>query len=290
MILKDGVLAPYDRHIFVSLKRVLFQILFALLARPTFAQGTDTLFFGPDEYKLYQYVFPELNNTGDSLNIAIQLHKLHSLNHYLASEARKKGYDTIADIKADLHKLTQVLTARYLADQYRKNAPKEIVAVSDAEVKSYYLKNKHAYTQPGYTSYIKVYLTNTAETEKKARELLTPYLKNLPNGPDQIKKYDGEGVLLTYDHQMPLQNGYPYYQQLLQAKKGELIGPITLPDQKVMLLVTDIKHPVEIPYEQVKDVCRNNLIQEKISQALKNQEQQSLELYPVILNPILFHK
>jgi len=249
---------------------------------------TRPLYFNSTLYRLYQFVYPELFNNQDSLALKFQLHKLYSMQSYYEFLAKEKKIDTLRQTKNDLEQLFKILQTRYLAEYFRNNYS-QTVNITEEEIRQYYERNKQQFETPGKASYIKVFIPrNASDGEKKARELLKMYMQHLPTQPDEVKKTEENGILLSYDHEMPLKNFNPFTPQLVNVKKGQLVGPFPYGEQNVILLVTDITPSLLRPFEEVKEICRANAISDKLSTLQREMEQKADSLFPVFIDPEMF--
>lgn len=246
-----------------------------------FAQSLQPLIFGPKEYSLYQYVYPELSHLGDTSVLKTQLYKIYSLNRYYAELATRKGWDTLPQVKRDLEALYEILRMRFLADYYRQHAP-QITPATEQEALNYYRKNLHFFTIPGKVSYIVVsYSAQTPEGEKRARALLEPYRRQR----GQVSKLQQGDLILTYEQDIPLQKGYPFYEELRKGQEGQILGPIEKGDRRWLFLITELVPDQTRPFESVKEACLQNATQEKRLELLRQEEEEAMRRYPVILAP-----
>lgn len=277
MMGRDGVYRLYAEHIRFAITLGMM----GCLPPSLFAQSSQPLLFGPKEYRLYQYIYPELSHLGDTSILKTQLYKLYSLNRYYAKLAAGKGWDTLPQVKRDLEVLYEILKARFLADYYRQHISQTAPA-TEQEALAYYKKNLHLFTIPGKVSYIVVsYSAQSPDGEKRARALLEPYRRSRA----QISKVDQGDLILTYEQDIPLQKGYPFYEELRKGQEGQILGPIEKGERRWLFLITELVPDQVRPFESVREVCLQNATQQKRLELLRQEEEEAMKQYPIILSP-----
>lgn len=260
-----------------------FCFLFVITTFSSKAQRiSDTLFPDVRYYRCLQFADPGFFVPEDSVQLLQTLHKQHSVTKALAREAQRLGLDTLPDVAGDLALIQDLVKNRYLAQVMGNIVNSTVFEANDSEVYDYYKKHVSIFSETGKASYIKVFYRREGD-EARARAEISKYQKNLPVSWEQITKLDADGLFLSSDFDMPLNNQQPFTKYLENRKKGDVIGPFKFQDQYAVLLLLDITPTTPRPFNEVKDMCRSMLINEKKSKWFLELEEKAKKEFPVIL-------
>lgn len=243
---------------------------------------SDTLIPDARYYRCLQFADPGFFVPEDSVQLLQTLYKQHSVTKALAREAQRLGLDTLPVVAGDLALIQDLVKNRYLAQLMGNTVNQMVFEAKDSEVYDYYKKHISLFSETGKASYIKVFYRKEND-EARARSEISKYQKNLPVSWEQITKLDADGLLLSSDFDMPLNNQQPFTQYLENRKKGDVIGPFKFQDQYALLLLLDITPTTPRPFNEVKDMCRSMLINEKKSKWFLDLEERAKREFPVIL-------
>lgn len=267
---------------------IILLLLFIFISNRAFGQIRDTLYPDDQYFKCLQFTDPGFYVPHDSIQLLQTLHKQHSVIKALAREAVRLGLDTLPDVRAELTLIQDLVRNRYLAQLMNRYANDMVFEVSDSEVYDYYKNNISVFSEMGKVSYIRV-MYKKPQDETRARAEVSKYQKNLPRSWSQITKMDADGIVLTSDFDIPLNNQQPFTKYLEGKKKGDLIGPFRYQDQYVFLLVLDIVPTKPVPIKEVYEMCRSMLLNEKKSKWFIEFEERAKKEFPVILENIKFN-
>jgi len=234
-----------------------------------------------------QFVHPEFAFSPDSLDFTKRLFKSYVLSEAYADTARKLGLDKDPEIKRQLEIVKRLAENNYLAMIYQKNQV-ETIDITDAEAKKYYDENLIQFTEPGTYSFLQAYLTDTSmATIKKVKDLLTTYSK-MGSSLDQFKIGAEGQYSINYEKNLTLRSGDQYYQYFKNAKQNEMIGPITQDKNKIMLVLIEMVQEKTKPFNEVKEICRQNANMEKLNQKEIEFRKKAVDKYPLKLNKEYF--
>lgn len=234
-----------------------------------------------------QFVHPEFAFSPDSLDFTKRLFKSYILPEAYADTARKLGLDTDPEIKRQLEIVKRLAENNYLAMIYQKYQVKKI-DITDAEAKKYYDENWAQFTEPGTYSFLQAYISDTSSTTiKKVKELLSTYSK-MGSSLDQFKIGAEGQYSINYEKNLTLRPADQYYQYLKNAKPNELIGPITMDKNKIMLVLIEMTQEKSKSFYEVKEICRQNANMEKSNRKEIEFRKKTADKYPIKLNKEYF--
>jgi hypothetical protein len=234
-----------------------------------------------------KFVHPDFFLMSDSVFVQQNLGKSYVLPMILADTARKLGLDKEPSVKRQLDIVRKIVEDSYLAMIYEQNAIKN-TEVSDIESKKYYDDHASQFTEWGYNSFLQAKITDTsAAIVKQVKDLLLSYsrkdtlLEGLRINAD--RKY-----FIYYEKRPGNMEFDPVFRSVKEAKQGEVSGPVTMGGTK-MLSVLISKTPDKIkPFEEVKDLCRENVRKTKSSQAIDEYKKKAYAKYPIKVNKEYF--
>lgn len=285
MMLKDGrCVRCVKRWKIALLQQFLIYFILCVICILYAKAQTDTLYPNTEYFKALQYFRPDFSVPDNKLELLSKLTKYYSLNNYLSDLARERKLDTIPQVQKNLSMILKIVENDYLANLVRNNIPDSVLKFQDKDIKDYYERNLSKFEIHGKVSYIKVFVSREGNM-KKAKEILNEYQKNLPVSWTEIKKQDSDGIVVSSDFDLPLNDEQPFTELLKSAQKGQIIGPFDNDGRKVMLLILNITHNHYLPFNDVKKDCENMVRTEKVVNYWLNMEKKAIAKYPIKISP-----
>jgi foldase protein PrsA len=165
-----------------------------------------------------------------------------------------------------------------IGQKIQEKITKDAGKVTDADVKSYYDKNKAQYTQPEMRD-LRVVLTKTkAEADEAKKELdggadFADVVKK--HSIDTITKKDGGKLANVAKGQQEKALGDASF----AAKKGEIVGPIKTETGYYVVRVDKITASKLVPFKDVKEQIKQQLTQTKPQEALTKWQTETLDTW-----------
>ncbi len=234
-----------------------------------------------------QFVHPEFAFSPDSLDFTRRLFKSYILPEAYADTARKLGLDKDPEIKRQLEIVKRLAENNYLAMIYQK---KQVITcdITDAEAKQYYDVNRAQFTEPGTYSFLQAYISDTSKaTIKKVKDMLMTYSK-MGTSLDQFKIGAEGQYSINFEKNLTLRPTDTYYKYLKNAKPNELVGPIKIDINIIMLVLIEMTPEKTKSFNEVKEICRQNVKMEKSNLKELEFRKKATDKYPIKLNKKYF--
>ncbi len=242
-----------------------------------------------DFIEALQFVYPEFAFSPDAEAFSRRIFKLYSLNRSYADEAREMGLEKDPETEAFLRKIKRIIEDAYLAGLYQ-NLMHQHVTVTDEEAAEYYDKHTELFTVPGVYSFLQARIFQpTHENIASVKEKLTMYAQ-MGESLDEFKM-GAEGVYaITFERDRTVRSNDALYKRLHDAEPLEILGPFKSDDTAIMLVVIGKTPENVLPYEEVRERCRDDVHAEKTAELRRKSLEEAMKKYPVKLNPSYFEK
>ena len=235
-----------------------------------------------------QFVHPEFSFTPDSVAFVSKLQKAYIYDLAFADEARKVGLDKDPEVKAALERIKMLIENAYLAQEYRKYMASQKVTVSDKEARAFYENNISQFTEPGVYSYLWATIHDTSKANiKVVREKLKTYSK-LGTALDEFKMGSPGTYSMVFERGQTIRPGNPLYERIRDAELEEIVGPFDSEGQLMMIVVVERTPEKIIPFSEVKEICRQNVVAEKVNAAMDRIRKDAMKEYPISFSPQYF--
>lgn len=196
-----------------------------------------------------------------------------------------------------------------LKQMYHQENVDDKIQVSDEELQKFYDENKARLVRPpeARIRYIRIGLGQTQDEEIRAQEKANEAYKKLVPGPFQqgadfaaiAREYSEDpesaakgGVLdgwvgEGFDSLVEL-SAHPFHEQVLSLGVNEISPPFVYGDSLYIVQVLERNEPQPIPFEEVKEVIRENLTHDRHDELLANlSERVTQEFNMVIYDSVL---
>lgn len=264
----------------------LFLNLLVLISLGFDSKAQEPSVLSPDEsyYRCLQFLDPTFSVSSDTAVLRRVLFKQHSLTSALAQKAVETQLDTTDEVKKELGLILEIARKRYLAEKLSNSMTDVTFEVSKQEVIDFYNANLAMFSKPGKVSFVKAFYSDKGK-ESRAREMLAPYLSKLPKSWEDVAKHSEDGLLISSDFEIPLNDQQPFTKWFVNAKKGQIVGPIEFYDQLVLLLVVDITPTERNKLDEVYELCESWVRAEKRSKWMNDMEIKAAIDFPIVLPP-----
>jgi len=273
------------------MSRIVFVIITFVLIETASAQ---VLYGSVGEQKInsnfltnVQLLYPDFALTPRKDVFVKNLEKLYILPKVNGDEARKRGLDTIPEIKAEIEFIKQLAEDKYL-DFLLKSSKQTVVEVTQEEMKNYYAQHIMEFTPPAQFSFLKATLYDTSAVAIKAvKQKLDTYSKD-ETQLDEFKMGNKESYVIGFEKNKLVYPTQPEFKSLqgLQVKKTSEV--MVESGFKVIYCITSKSDVTPKRFEEVREICRNNVQNQK--QTLLNEalRKTALDKYPVFLDSNFF--
>lgn len=234
-------------------------------------------------------LYPSFTLTPNAALFKKGLNNLYVQTKASADEARKLGIDKDTAIQKQLALVKQLAEDKWL-ELIMKTKMATPPTVTDAEAKDYYNQHLAEFTNPGKYSFLMAVLYDTSATNiKAAKQALETYAKS-GNPPVGLKVGNTSTYLLTFEKNREIFPNQGNMGVVKTLKPLQISQPVTNGSNKIMFCVITKQDDQQLPFEQVKTLCRNQVLNEKTNAQATEATKQAMDKYPIELDTTFFHQ
>lgn len=265
-------------------------ILLLILSWGINAQNLDTvpkkqIYIDKDYLAIIQMLSPEFFYTTDSLVFSKNIQK-YLLEPFIVSENNFKkaiAKDSSVLIKRD--KFLELAEALFWQRLLSVHIMDSITALSDTQIKDYYDKNQDAFKTPLKFSFWQLWITEDREDlQKKAVLKLKEFTKILPDENKRYPKYSENGFSINFEMETEVSKNNNLYDFLVSSKLMEISGPYKIGKSTIYLFTKSKIGGDLIPFDQVKNICKNALLNQKLIEYEKQKQEYINTRFNIIIS------
>jgi len=200
----------------------------------------------------------------------------------LAAESLSRGYDRDPAISREV----RAFEANLLIDKYLEEVLQPTVQVSESDIREYYQEHRSEFHRPPVVRLSQV----TTTTEKEASDVA----QLLRSGTSVAWLAEGRSIDRFRDSggdrgwYQPVPGLEDFNAQLFEAQVGEVLDPFGVPDNWVVIVVTDRKEQGVYELSEISGNVRERVFGEKYQSALNQlldtlRDRSEVETYPDVL-------
>ncbi|MBP7076226.1 MAG: peptidyl-prolyl cis-trans isomerase [Bacteroidales bacterium] len=233
--------------------------------------------------KVIQIVYPEFTFSPDVKSFESRVKKYYTVPKVAAERAREMGLDKSPQVQQELALLHQTIEEKYLSALYYSEISNNI-DVTIEESKNYYNTHLSDFTKPAEYSYFMALIYDTTQnTILKARDKLNSFAKSGKVESD-LKYGDKESYIIIYQSNRVLTEQNREAAIIRSLNVGQISEPVLVNGMLSIFCVTGIKKEVVLPFDEVKEICAQQVKTIKINIATEQILEKAYEEYPVNMN------
>jgi hypothetical protein len=239
----------------------------------------------PEFIELLQLINPEFGLTPDAKAFESKLEKYYILQKASADSIRKTKLYSDPTLKRNIELIKALAEEKYLSTVYSKTKDVSFSA-SDAEARSYYDQHKNDFVTPGSYTYLYASILDTVKYPVSDISKKMKVYADAITDEFKVGNKDEYYIVLFKNHTL-----YPTDQEtkrVAQLKEGEGSLPYKDGDRTALYFLIKKQNSSTQPFEQVKETCRNMMINEKRSMAEEAFRTKMLKDYQILLNSNFF--
>jgi hypothetical protein len=166
--------------------------------------------------------------------------------------------------------------------------PAKAVVPDSAAVFRYYQENRHRFSSAYTFSYWQAWIEEPNDADVRAASSLL-LERSKKTGADAMDKGKVTNVGFTVNHEegLRLEPSHPLYEHLVRARPNELHGPVPIGPSAVVLVLTARSGGVPRPFNEVRDICVQEMTQQNAMLREQAMQEELLRNYKVIVAPEL---
>lgn len=233
--------------------------------------------------KVIQIVYPEFAFSPDAKSFESRIKKYYTVPKAAANRAREMGLDKSPQVQQELALLYQTIEEKYLSALYY-NEINNSTQVTIEESKTYYNTHLSDFTKPAEYSYLVALVYDTTKnTIIKAGEKLNYFAKS-GNAQNDLKYGDKESFIIICQSNRVLTEQNREAAIIRSLNVGQISEPVLVNGMLSIFCVTGIKKEVVLPFDEVKEICAQQVKTIKINIATEQILEKAYEEYPVNMN------
>lgn len=233
-----------------------------------------------DAVQAIQTIQPGFSLYGDSAAIAANTLKFYTLNKYLAEKVSAVNIDTSKVLLEKIALAKQVLEQKILAEEYISRQLSTINATTQ-EGEAYYKAHLEQFSISGNRNFFVAQTSDTsAKTLKEIKQFVAEKKASRNKGDTKVVN---DTYFITYSNYYSNNKQAPLYNEITLAKQDTWIGPYSLSGTNGFFYyyIMDGTPETHTPYEQVKDICLQNVRNQKVAALQYEWSLQAQKMYAV---------